>query len=377
MSKAATHRAYLEERRHIEGREVGYLPFPEYSVRELYDLITADQFVNLARLINKLRHDDADGVRRFLTNLCHELFFAAGGHQRVEVKFSTNWAHEATAYFAYTTSGVGHCIYLKVLLDQEKVRSAELQEKLDAARASMAGAQDNRIRVEAAQNLVADTQQSTIKAMEAKLVESAGQVRELQERLRSMEADAAQAHRKAACDDLAAERAKFEAAMAAASASLEHERAKGRELVLDINAMGEETDKVFAALQREEDRAIKAEERAEKAEAVVASLSEQVARHSEQLEEEVSRKRKREESEAAPRDPSIMRCAGCECAIEAKTRKGKTVLIESSFQCPSCVVRRSDTPGADEPGWFCEACTSEWKSPKRGWDKICVSCQGE
>ena len=61
--------------------------------------------------------------------------------------------------------------------------------------------------------------------------------------------------------DLVAARAEV-----AAVAALDELKAERRELVLDINAMGEEVDAHFKALQREEDRAIAAESRAAEAE---------------------------------------------------------------------------------------------------------------
>ena len=73
--------------------------------------------------------------------------------------------------------------------------------------------------------------------------------------------------------DLVAARAE----VAAAAEALDELKAERRELVLDINAMGEEVDAHFKALQREEDRAIAAESRAAEAESRAAEAESRAA----------------------------------------------------------------------------------------------------
>ena len=108
MAKEAAWRAYNDERKFISGHEVGDLPFPAFDTVEDYNGVTADQFVNLARLANELRRADFPEVERKLRFLCAEFFVASGGFNRMEAMYSQPWCNQVVCYFQYFHY---HCCY--------------------------------------------------------------------------------------------------------------------------------------------------------------------------------------------------------------------------------------------------------------------------
>jgi len=282
--KRAAWRNYQDVLR-LMGNETLYLPLPQYDTHDEYNAITAEQFNNLALLAAELRTASFSAIEDRLRVLCREFFFAPGGYHRMEAAYSVNWVNQACACFQYMQGGMGRCVYLAMHLDVKTQRCADLESELEAAQSQSTSLQaDLNARVQAAQNLLADTQLATIKELEAKVADAWATTRAirvqkeqahadhakakkaLETRISELEARAAttvdDARVEALTGDLAAARAKFEAAIAEAAAELDTEKAERRELVLDINAMGKEVDTHFAALQREETRAIAAETRA-------------------------------------------------------------------------------------------------------------------
>lgn len=277
MEKEAAWRAYNEERRCILGHEVGDLPFPAFDTVEDYNGVSADQFVNLARLANELRRADFSEVERKLFSLCTEFFVAVGGFNRMEAMYSQPWCNQVVCYFQYFQSGMGRSVYLSLHLKMEQKRSAELEKTLGALRSESATLRtDMTQRAREEQGLCFEAQKARIQELNSKVADAWATTRALRvqkeqahsDHVKSVKALEGQVSElRARSADFSKEKAAFEEAVAKVSASLDLEKARGKELVLDINAMGQEVACHFKALQREEDRAIAAEARAAEAEA--------------------------------------------------------------------------------------------------------------
>ena len=294
-AKTTAWRAYQEERKHIVGPEVGFLPFPPFDTREEYNAITPDQFVNLARLGNQLRLAEASAVETHFQTLCRAFFFEDQGFHRMEVLYSTNWCTQATCFFQYAM-GMGRCVFLAMHLDVERKQRKTLAEQLDAARAQTKAVEAGmKTELQAARDSAEKTKAAAIKALESKVADAWATVRalrvqkeqahadhtkckkELETQISELEARVTGSADSARVEALKADLAAARAEVAAAVAALDELKAERRELVLDINAMGEEVDAHFKALQREEDRAIAAESRAAEAESRAAEAESRAA----------------------------------------------------------------------------------------------------